>query len=51
MFYRPSGDQLKMSNFIDGHHGHSGVHVIDHRANTDVRTPYWKWYGPCGEQK
>ena len=26
----------KMSNFTAGHHGHSGVHVMHHSANTDV---------------
>ena len=40
-----------MSNFIAGHHSHSGIHVMDHRANTDACTPFLRWYRPVGDKK
>ena len=42
---------LVMSNFIAGHHGHSGVHVMDHRANTDVCALSWRWCESFSDKK
>ena len=39
MCYGARGDQQKMTHFIADHHGHSDVHVMDHRANFDACTP------------
>ena len=38
-----------MSNFIAGHHGYSGVHVMGNRTHTDACT--LSWGGPSGDKR